>query len=189
MARLVDDLLDLTRLSAGREVLHLQPVDPVAVSREVCEAFQAPAREKGLTLVPPAETDPPPVAADPTRLRQILRNLIANAIQFTSQGQVAVSVAAEGAGVLFRVQDTGVGIPAADLPRIWERFYKVDRVRSRKSPGAGLGLAIVRELVSRHGGWVRAESEPGRGSTFCVWLPAWREPVQPAERGPETFTG
>ena len=114
--------------------------------------------------------DLPPVLADYTRLEQVIVNLLHNAIKFTaSGGQVTVRAVQQSGMICFCVTDTGIGIAPDDLPRIFERFYKVDR--SRATSGTGLGLAIARHLIEAHGGRIWAESEPGKGSTFNFTLP------------------
>lgn len=173
LKRMVEDLLDLARLTAKRVAIQRVPVDPVQAAREVCNQLQALAgnRRNQLRLnVSPAPM--PQVLADPLRLRQILVNLVDNAIKFTEGGRITLAVKPQGEKVLFRVADTGVGIDEADLPMIWERFYKADRLRSRNRGGTGLGLAIVRELIDLHGGQIEVESRVGHGTVFTISLPA-----------------
>ena len=122
------------------------------------------------------EPDTPPVLGGPEALGQVVRNLVHNAIKFTPPGgRITVNarrLPGEAATVELRVADTGPGIPSVELPRIFERFYKADKSRHRDGEGSGLGLAIARHTVDAHGGHIRAESEPGRGSVFIVELPA-----------------
>lgn len=173
LKRLIEDLLDLTRLTAGRAEIRRVALDAADVASEVCEqlAPMAHARRNQLRYQPP-DGMLPLVSADPGRLRQILTNLIENAIKFTENGTITLGLAASGGGVAIRVADTGVGIDQEDLPMVWERFYKADRLRTRNRGGTGLGLAIVRELVSVHGGRIDVESQVGRGTVFTLWLPA-----------------
>jgi signal transduction histidine kinase len=111
------------------------------------------------------------IYADQTRLEQILNNLVKNAVKFTDSGTITLSTERQDDSLRLSVADTGIGIAAADQERIWERFFKVDRGRSRKNIGSGLGLAIVRELVELHGGEIGLQSEVGQGTTFHILLP------------------
>jgi signal transduction histidine kinase len=111
------------------------------------------------------------IAADPVRLRQVLTNLVENSIKFTDRGTITMRMAADANELSIQVADTGIGIAEGELPLIWDRFYKADRVRPRNRGGTGLGLAIVRELVALHGGKIEAESQVGRGTTFTLRLP------------------
>jgi len=175
MQRIVDDLLDLSRIESGGWTPDPAWVDAEAIGRDVLTSVEARARAKGLRLVAdvPRGTR---VYADPTALRQVLCNLAENAVRYTSSGTVTLSAEPADGGTWVRVRDTGVGIPAEHLPRIFERFYRVDPSRSRNEGGTGLGLAIVKHLVEAHGGRVRAESEPGRGTTVSAFFPGGRAP-------------
>lgn len=181
MGRLVNDLLDLARMEAGHVDLALQQVDVNVLIGRVYRKFAALAKEREVTIHPPPE-DPGFVlhAADPDRLEQILTNLLDNALRHTPAGagirmNVEHKRSSHGSPLLeFTVEDEGIGIPPEDLPYIFERFYKADKARKRKSSGSGgtgLGLAIVRNLVEAHGGKIRAASEPGQGTTFIFSLP------------------
>ena len=136
--------------------------------------FDDEAAASGVTIS--ADIVPvPPVRGSARDLKLLLRNLVDNAVRYTRpDGRVEVEVFPEDGDVVLRVRDTGIGIPSRDLPRIFERFYRVDRARSRETGGTGLGLSIVRHVAENHGGTVTAESELGRGSTFEVRLPASR---------------
>ena len=170
MARLVEELLELSRLEAGVDVFVPQPVDLATVLSRAVERMAPRAREAGLGLALQLPPRLPPVRGDAERLERAVLNLLDNAIKFTPAGGSVTVTAAEGdGGVVLTVRDTGVGIEPADLPRIFERFYKADR--SRRRPGAGLGLAIVKHIVEAHGGRVWAESSPGQGSAFSIFLP------------------
>lgn len=175
LRRLVEDLLDLTRLTARRVAIHRVAVNAAEAVREVADQLLPVARARGNQLVvepPPAGL--PPILADPVRLKQILTNLAENAIKFTDAGRITLGVARDGEDVLIRVADTGIGIDESDLPLIWERFYKADRLRTRSRGGTGLGLAIVKELVALHGGRIEVESRVGQGTVFTVRLPAYK---------------
>jgi signal transduction histidine kinase len=114
----------------------------------------------------------PAIEGDLFKLEQMLLNLLDNAVKYTDRGGIAVSVDAQGKRVRIRVRDTGIGIPKDDIPRVFERFYVVDKSRSRKSGGTGLGLAIVKHIVLQHSGTIGIESVPGEGTTVTVTLPA-----------------
>lgn len=171
MIQLTSELLELSRVESGRVPLQLDPTPVEALLQAAVERLQLQAGRAGVSLQ--VETPPglPPVLADAPRLEQVLVNLLHNAIRFTSSGgRVTLGAALQGAEVVFSVQDTGLGIPAVDLPRIFERFYKADR--SRSGGGTGLGLAIARHLVEAHGGRIWVESVEGRGSRFSFSIPA-----------------
>lgn len=175
LTRLIDDLLLLGRLDSGRVELRLQPVGLRAAAQEVLDDAAALASARGVTLrnqVPPGLA----IEADPERLRQVLANLVDNAIKYgRPEGSVMLSgVALPAGGVELSVRDDGPGIPAEAKARIFERFYRVDKARSREEGGTGLGLAIVKNVVQAHGGDVRVESAPGQGTEFFITLPATR---------------
>jgi len=171
LSRIVSDLLDLSRLETGGEA-EGEEVRLDALVREEVERIRAAAEEAGLTLALEAEPAPP-VRGSARDLALMARNLLDNAVAYTRPGgRVDVAVRAEGGEVVLTVADTGIGIPSRDLDRIFERFYRVDRARSRETGGTGLGLSIVRHVVENHRGTVRVRSELGRGSTFEVRLPA-----------------
>jgi two-component system phosphate regulon sensor histidine kinase PhoR len=172
MSRLVDDLLDLSNIESGRlqPERHAVPLDEVA--RQVFALQQEAASKKGITFRLEIPPDLPPALADRDRLQQILINLVDNAIKFTSAGQVTLSAQkASSSHLEVVVTDTGTGISSTDLPRVTERFYRVDRARSRELGGTGLGLSIVKHLVHAHGGEFYIESELGKGTTVRFTLP------------------
>ncbi len=171
--RLIDDLLELSNIESGRVTLVPMRLDLGEVVAGVEAMFERQTAQGRLTVeraVPPGLA----VRADRDRLVQILVNLVDNAVKFTPEGgKVRIEAALVGAGrVEVRVQDTGIGIPSTDLPRITERFYRVDKTRSREVGGTGLGLAIVKHLVQAHGGELRIESALGHGTTVSFTLPA-----------------
>lgn len=183
MGQLVGDVLQLSRLEAGDLPLALAPLDAGALLREAARRFESRAAGAGIALVvDPATAGPLPLLADGGRLEQVLGNLIENAIRHTPSGGrielVALPATQEGREVIrLLVRDTGSGIPPADLPRIFERFYQADKSRVAAPrgevgrAGSGLGLAIVKELVERHGGTIAAESTLGAGTTMAITLP------------------
>jgi len=171
MQRIVDDLLDLSRIESGGWRPNPIEVDLRAVVQEIFSGARSVADKKKIALVSALPSDVPAVYADPTALRQVLSNLVDNALRHTPSGSVTISARHEDDGVLLCVRDTGVGIPAEHLPRIFERFYRVDAARSRHEGGTGLGLAIVKHMVEAHGGRVRAESSAAGGTTVSVLFP------------------
>lgn len=173
LGRLLDDLMDLSNIELGKVTLKLEPTDLRDALEPVLAIMRSQAEGKGLSLSAALPPDLPPVLADPDRLEQILINLLDNAVKFTpANGRVTVTASAQGDSVEIIVADTGVGIPSTDLPRITERFYRVDKARSRELGGTGLGLAIVKHLVQAHGGELRIESEVGKGTTVRFTLQA-----------------
>jgi two-component system phosphate regulon sensor histidine kinase PhoR len=171
MQHLVDDLLDLSRIESGRWVPAPEPVDVAAAAREAWAALGDRAAH-GVGLALNVAPDAPTVDADPDAVRQILTNLLDNSLRYTpGGGQITCFTRSEDGGVTLGVSDTGQGIAAEHLPRIFERFYRVDASRSREEGGTGLGLAIVKHLVEAHDGRVTAESERGRGTTVSCWFP------------------
>ncbi len=171
MQRIVDDLLDLSRIESGGWRPRIGIVDICAIVAECIAALQPVATASGLTLSSEIPPDACQVHADPTAFRQILTNLLENAIRYTHSGGVTLRTRVGEAGVWVEVVDSGIGIAAEHLPRIFERFYRVDAGRSRAQGGTGLGLAIVRHLVDAHGGKVEASSMLGRGTTISVLFP------------------
>ena len=173
MQRIVDDLLDLSRIESGGWRPNVGNVEVANVVREVFAAMQSTADAKGLRLVADVAPDATVVRADPTAFRQVVSNLVENAVRYTNEGSVTLRTrpAQQRGGVWVDVRDTGIGISAEHLPRIFERFYRVDAGRSRESGGTGLGLAIVRHLADAHGGRVEAASVVGRGTTISVYFP------------------
>jgi signal transduction histidine kinase len=171
MQRIVDDLLDLSRIESGGWVPNPQPIPITGVTLEVLGSAKEAAEAKGLHLRSEIAADAPEVQADPTALRQVLGNLVDNAVRHTASGEIVLFSRRHRRGVEVGVRDTGTGIPSEHLPRIFERFYRVDPGRSREEGGTGLGLAIVKHLVEAHGGRVRAESVVGLGTTITALFP------------------
>ena len=171
MQRIVDDLLDLSRIESGGWRPDVRPIDVAGLVSDVFSAVQPAASAKGLVLAADVAPDAARIDADPTAFRQIVTNLIENAIRYTPSGSVTLSTRRGDGGVWIEVRDTGIGIAAEHLPRIFERFYRVDAGRSREQGGTGLGLAIVRHLADAHGGRVEATSTVGKGTTVSVLFP------------------
>jgi signal transduction histidine kinase len=173
LAALVQQLLDQARAESGQLKLNLREIDLEEVAHPIVSSFEPQAANKGVRLELRAMR-PVRVEADPDRLAQCFVNLIDNALRHTTAGTVAVEIDAQGSDALIRVRDSGEGIPYRDLPHIFERFYVVDRSRTRESGGAGLGLAIVKGIVEAHGGSIAAESMLGSGTAFTIRIPIMR---------------
>ena len=174
LSRIVADLLDLSRLESGSALDDL--VSLGAAAREEGQRLEESAVQAGVTLEIMTEGERP-VRGSQRDLALLARNLIDNAIRYShGGGQVVVQVDSDRDEVTLRVSDKGIGIPSRDISRIFERFYRVDRARSRDTGGTGLGLAIVKHVVENHGGTIEVESELGRGTTFRVRLPAASRP-------------
>lgn len=185
-ARLIDELLDMSRIIAGTVRIERQPLMPAALVEAVLASFQPAAQAKGLQLEAELAEGAGPVWADPERLQQIVSNLVANAVKFTpAGGRVQVRLAqAPGAAVL-EVIDNGEGIAPDFLPRVFDRFRQADGSTTRRHGGLGLGLAIVRHLVELHGGTIDAHSDGrGQGATFRLVLPMGEQALAPGERRP-----
>jgi len=175
LSQLVKEILDLARLESGRDQPKLVPLAVDALLTDAAERMEAQAERAGVLLSVVASSGLPRLLGDRRMLEGALVNLIHNAVKFTPEGgsvSVGAETDAQTGGVSLWVRDTGVGIAAEHLPRLFERFYKEDRARSRSSGGTGLGLAIVKHVALVHGGRVAAESETGRGSRFTITLPA-----------------
>ncbi|HZN95437.1 MAG TPA: PAS domain-containing protein, partial [Myxococcales bacterium] len=171
LQKLVNSLLDFSRLEAGRIHASYQPTDLAALTRDLASTFRSTVERAGLTLeirCPPLEE---PVFVDREMWEKIVLNLLSNAFKFTFEGGVEVSLADAGPAVALRVKDTGVGVPEAELERIFERFHRVEGTRARTNEGSGIGLALVQELAKLHGGSAQAESRVGQGTTFTVTIP------------------
>ncbi|HXD10691.1 MAG TPA: HAMP domain-containing sensor histidine kinase [Anaerolineales bacterium] len=173
MHRMALDLLDLARLEAGTADLQMSPVDIGALLRGIVEKFTPQARKAGVVLNVNIPDNLPILTADGDRLAQVFTNLADNALQFTpAQGQVTLSAKMAGAEMELSVADTGIGVESDALPRLFDRFYQADPSRAGgEKHGAGLGLAIVREIVQAHGGKIGVQSQAGHGTTFTIQLP------------------
>ncbi len=182
LARLTEDLLRLSQMDAEQLELEIRAVSVPALIESCYETAQRRASEKGLTLSLNLPSHLPDIAADNRRLQEVLQNLLDNAIQYTLPGgRIALSAEMRGDEVIFTVADTGIGIPQADQPRIFERFYRVDVARSREAGGTGLGLSISKHLVEAQGGRIWVESEVGVGSKFHFAVPVF-DPERSAAR-------
>lgn len=173
LSRLIDDLLDMSKLEAGKMTLKRQPADLGKIVADSVFALENWAKSKSITIAKVVDDNLPQVNVDADRLTQILNNLIGNAIKFTpAQGTITVTANAKKPGeVELSVHDTGIGISAENLPKVFDKFYQVGERISTDISGTGLGLSIVKELVELHGGKIWVESEKGQGATFAFILP------------------
>jgi two-component system phosphate regulon sensor histidine kinase PhoR len=172
LARLTEDLLKLSQMDADRLELEIRPVKVAALVESCYETSRHRAAERELNLTVDVSEDLPDVAGDARRLQEVLQNLIDNAVQYTLPGgKIHLTAEQKNGEVVFTVSDTGIGIPTADQPRIFERFYRVDAARSREAGGTGLGLAIAKHLIEVQGGRLWVESEVGVGSKFHFSVP------------------
>ena len=173
MQNLIDDLLDLSRIESGGWTPTPVVVDLASAASEAAAAYRVESERRGSRIEISIDPNAASLRADPVALRQALGNLVENSIRYTpSGGAITIFSRSDGRHVVVGVRDTGAGIPREHLPRVFERFYRVDTARSRAAGGTGLGLAIVKHLVEAHGGSVRAESEPGRGTTVSLIFPS-----------------
>ena len=173
LQRLVHDLQELSQVEAGAFKLDLKPVPPARLVESVVTRLSRQFDEKGVAVKTDLPRDLPAVRADEDRIGQVLLNLVGNALQYTpAGGQVCIHARRKGEGVRLAVTDTGIGIAPEHRPHVFERFYRVDKSRSRAGGGSGIGLTIARHLVEAHGGKLEATSDgPGEGSTFSLVLP------------------
>lgn len=172
LSRLIEDLFALSNIENKKVIPKKGPVDIIALVEKVIKVFSITAKEKGVEIIPQVDPGMPVYWADEDMLTRVLINLMDNAIKYTPRlGRVSVRAALAGDEVAITVADTGVGIDDENLPRIFERLYRVDRARSREFGGAGLGLAIVKHIVEAHGGRIGVDSSPNHGTRFTVSLP------------------
>ena len=171
LLRLINDVLDLSKIEAGRMELVLGEYSVQEVVETVRASLQSLALEKGLGFVAAAQEDIPLAFGDGRRITQCLTNLVGNALKFSKGGRVAVWVEQQGENLLYRVSDTGIGIPKNELENIFNEFQQVDMAMTREFAGTGLGLNITKKFVEMHGGRIWVESELGKGSTFFFSIP------------------
>jgi len=169
--KLINDILDMSRLERDRDEGGRSLVDLNAIAEHVSAMERGAAEAAGLTLTCEVTDHLPPVVARPDQLTRAITNLVANAIKYTPTGGVRVQTRRDTQRVCLEVTDTGRGIPADELPHVFERFYRGKGVSQSTIPGTGLGLSIVKEIIESHGGMVDVRSQVGQGSTFRVWLP------------------
>jgi two-component system phosphate regulon sensor histidine kinase PhoR len=182
LQKLIEGLLELSRIESGTAEITMRPVSVAAVINQAIQSFQPAIQQKDIRLTTDIQPDLGDFCCDETRFRSMVTNLLDNAIKFTA-GAGCVSISAKHCDrrLVIRVSDTGIGIPTNALPRIFDRFYRVSGPDTQIS-GAGLGLAIVKEVVDMHSGHIEVESEPGKGSTFTVYLPVRPQDTQAQPR-------
>jgi signal transduction histidine kinase len=179
MLELIKDLMDLARIDMGLE-LSKERLDLRDLIASELEEFRDHAAVKRQTVSVELSSEPALAEIDVARMLQVLRNLVGNAIKYTPEGgQITLSASASEQVARFQVRDTGLGIPAPDLPRIFEKFYRVHTTDREGIEGSGLGLAIVKAIIEQHGGQIAVESAVGRGSCFTVTIPQAGPPVDP----------
>lgn len=168
LAKLVNTLLDFSRIEAGRMRARFEPVDLASVTAELASVFRSAIDQAGLTFTVDCPPLDEPVYVDREMWEKVVLNLLSNALKFTFDGAITVRVAREGGQAVVTVSDTGVGISAAEMPRLFERFHRIETTRARSTEGSGIGLALVMELVGLHGGSISADSTEGVGTTFTI---------------------
>ncbi|HEY4253667.1 MAG TPA: ATP-binding protein, partial [Roseomonas sp.] len=171
LLKLVNSLLDFSRIEAGREQARFEPIDLGHFTAELASNFHSVTEKAGLRLLIDCPRGGTVAHVDRGMWEKIVLNLVSNAFKFTFEGEIAVVFRQEGGSAILEVRDTGTGIPAAELPRIFSRFHRVEGARGRTFEGSGIGLALVKELVETHGGVIQAASEEGRGTIFTVTVP------------------
>ena len=181
LLRLVNTLLDFSRIEAGRVRAVFQPTDLASFTADLASNFRSACERAGLRLLVDCPPLPEPVYVDRGMWEKIVLNLLSNAFKFTFEGEIAVTVRQTRGRVEIAVRDTGTGIPAAELSRLFERFHRIENAKGRTHEGSGIGLALVQELVKLHGGSIHAQSSLGQGSTFTVELLVGRSHL-PAEQ-------
>ena len=191
LGKLVNTLLDFSRLEAGRMEGRFEPVELAAFTADLASVFRSAMDRAGLAFGVDCGELPAAVYIDREMWEKVVFNLLSNALKFTFEGTVSVSLRAEGSHAVLRISDTGSGIAAAEMPRLFERFHRIPTTRSRSNEGSGIGLALVRELVGLHGGTITAQSTEGAGTTFTVRLPFGHEHLPEenlAAAGPELIS-
>ncbi len=171
LLKLVNSLLDFSRIESGRAAANFEPVDLAALTRDLASNFQSACERAGLGLVIDCPALPRKALVDRDMWEKIVLNLLSNAFKFTFEGEIKVALVAEGDEAVLTVSDTGVGIPTAEIPRLFERFHRIEGARGRSHEGSGIGLSLVLELVKMHGGRIDVESQEGKGSVFRISLP------------------
>ncbi|UUS34673.1 SpoIIE family protein phosphatase [Streptomyces changanensis] len=171
LGKLVNSLLDFSRIEAGRMRARYEPVELAAATAELASVFRSAVDRAGLAFDVDCPALDEPVYVDRGMWEKVVLNLLSNAVKFTFEGSIRVAVRADGDHAVVTVADTGVGVPAGEMPRLFERFHRIENTRSRSNEGSGIGLALVKELIGLHGGTITAESEPGEGTCFTVRLP------------------
>src|SRR5690606_9399706 len=171
LGKLVNTLLDFSRIEAGRMQARYEPVDLAAVTAELAGVFRSAAEKAGLRFEVDCPPLPEPVHVDRGMWEKVMLNLLSNALKFTFDGTIAVRLRAGDGHAVVTIADTGIGVPAHELPRLFERFHRIESARSPPTERSGPGRALGRERVGLHGGDITAESAEGAGTTFTIRLP------------------
>lgn len=171
LAKLVNTLLDFSRIEAGRMQANFAPVELGGVTAELASVFRSAIERAGLTFTVDCPSLDGTVSIDRDMWEKVIFNLLSNALKFTFTGGISVTVSRDGDEAVVRVSDTGAGVAAAEIPRLFERFHRIENVRARSNEGSGIGLALVKELVELHGGSITADSTEGVGTTFTIRVP------------------
>lgn len=167
---LINDLFEMSKLQTGQFVLKKELTNINQVIRKVTKNLNPVANEKGIGLILNLIEELPEISIDPQRMEQVIYNLIENAIKYTSQGTITIKSTLIRDFIVLQISDTGIGIPSEDLPKIWERFYRVDQSRTRKTGGSGLGLYVVKQIIDAHNGNIQVKSKENEGSVFTIYL-------------------
>jgi signal transduction histidine kinase/DNA-binding response OmpR family regulator len=175
LLKLVNSLLDFSRIESGRAVANFQPADLAALTRDLASNFSSACEQAGLSLVIDCPSLPREAYVDRDMWEKIVLNLLSNAFKFTFEGEIRVTLRADGQEALLTVSDTGTGIAKSEIPRLFERFHRIEGARGRSHEGSGIGLALVLELVKMHGGHIAVESEEGKGTAFTISIPLGSE--------------
>jgi PAS domain S-box-containing protein len=172
LGRLVNTLLDFSRIEAGRMQARYEPADIAQVTAELASVFRSAIDRAGLAFEVDCLPLPEPVYLDRGMWEKAVLNLLSNALKFTFDGSIRIATRAEGGQAVVTVADTGIGVPEQEMPRLFERFHRIENARSRSNEGSGIGLALVQELIALHGGTITASSTEGAGTTFTIRLPS-----------------
>lgn len=189
LTRLINDILDLSKIESGKTEWHIQPISPFEIVVRAAKSIRAMALEKNLPIMIEVPETLPKMRGDADQLIQVLDNLLSNAIKFSNHGNITIKGAREDTMVRISVQDAGSGIPESDIERIFDKFHQLGDSRSGKPRGTGLGLAICREIIQYLGGKIWCESKPGKGSRFHFTLPVWSESLRSSEADPKIEAG
>jgi len=172
MNKIVQDLLALSKFDAGEVVVDIKPFDINQSIKNIYDMMILDIKKQGLELIIDIEKQLPEIMGDKSRIEQVLINIVSNAVRYTPEGgKITISAGASGSNIWIKVSDTGVGIPKEDIPRLFDRFYRVDKARTRAYGGTGLGLSIAHEIITKHGGSIQVESELDKGTDFIILLP------------------
>ena len=189
LLKLVNTLLDFSRIEAGRADASFEPTDLGHYTEELASVFRSTVEGAGLRYTVECEPLPEPVYVDRQMWEKVVFNLLSNALKFTLSGEIAVRLQGHGDHVELTVSDTGFGIASADQARIFERFHRLTNARARTQEGTGIGLALSQEFLRLHGGTLRVDSEPDRGSVFTVSIPRGHAHLPPEQLRSQTLHG